>query len=466
VSVLMAGSARGQMIGRFAAPRWRTTLAAALFVVVACVGGASRSDEIQQLLVRLSAVIVIAICLVPLDFSPIRGKPRVLLWVAAVWLLPLAQLIPLAPASWTALPGHGIYGEIAAATGTQGWRPLSLVPDLTIDAWLSLLPPAAAALVSAYLDRRERGWLMAVVVLTACASAVFGLTQLAAGPGALRLFRVTSENAPVGVFANRNHQAVFLACALPLVAVFAAGRVRHGARLEAALAVLAGCLVLLLAMIAATGSRMGVLLAAVGLAGAAWCWRGQGLSIVPRKARSRMQLAGIVLALGAVVAVSAWRGGALDRLAQTDFAEESRSASFAPMLQTASAFAPLGAGFGSFDSVYRRFEPDQLLSTIYLNEAHNEPMQLAIEGGLPALVLLALFMAWWMMAGARAFRSARSGSARAQTRAALVVTLILMLSSLVDYPLRTPLLGAVFALCCVELLEIGWPPRREVAPGA
>jgi hypothetical protein len=32
-------------------------------------------------------------------------------------------------------------------------------------------------------------------------------------------------------------------------------------------------------------------------------------------------------------------------------------------------------------------------------------------------------------------------------------TLILMLSSLVDYPLRTPLLGGLFAVACVELIR-------------
>jgi hypothetical protein len=36
--------------------------------------------------------------------------------------------------------------------------------------------------------------------------------------------------------------------------------------------------------------------------------------------------------------------------------------------------------------------------------------------------------------------------------AAATVTLILMISSLVDYPLRTPLLGALFAVACVELI--------------
>ena len=99
------------------------------------------------------------------------------------------------------------------------------------------------------------------------------------------------------------------------------------------------------------------------------------------------------------------------------------------------------------DSVFRRFEPDRLLSTIYMNQAHNEPMQLAIEGGLPALILLVAFAAWWLWTAVRVL----GPGARALSVAWLTVSAILLASSLVDYPLRTPLLGSLFAVACVEM---------------
>jgi O-antigen ligase len=116
-------------------------------------------------------------------------------------------------------------------------------------------------------------------------------------------------------------------------------------------------------------------------------------------------------------------------------------------------FLPFGSGFGTFDPVYRMVEPDSLLSTIYLNEAHNEPLQLAIEGGLPALLLLLLFLVWWALAVVHAVRPRESNVQRALAMAMATATLIMMLSSLVDYPLRTPLLSALFALACVELVR-------------
>ena len=124
-----------------------------------------------------------------------------------------------------------------------------------------------------------------------------------------------------------------------------------------------------------------------------------------------------------------------------------------PLVETARAFMPWGSGFGSFDRVYRRFEPDELLSTIYMNQAHNEPLQLAIEGGLPALALLALFLWWWTGSAIGILRFRLSSERKTMAIAAMVVTFMLMASSLVDYPLRTPLLGSVFIFSTVQMMR-------------
>ncbi len=84
-----------------------------------------------------------------------------------------------------------------------------------------------------------------------------------------------------------------------------------------------------------------------------------------------------------------------------------------------------------------------------MNEAHNEPLQLAIEGGIPAVLLFALFGWWWLAAVGRILSRGRRSQPIAQACAA--ATAILMLASLVDYPLRTPLLGSVFAIACILL---------------
>ena len=50
--------------------------------------------------------------------------------------------------------------------------------------------------------------------------------------------------------------------------------------------------------------------------------------------------------------------------------------------------------------------------------------------------------------------------------AALTVTIILMAKSLVDYPLRTPLLGGLFVLACLEMARSTAPRVRKAPEGA
>jgi O-antigen ligase len=198
---------------------------------------------------------------------------------------------------------------------------------------------------------------------------------------------------------------------------------------------------------------MGLLLGLVGISSAAAIWfvARQDRRLLPTL-HARVWFIGGSAAGATIVAVSLLiaRSGSFGRLT-SDPVDQTRAAAFRPLLEAARTFLPFGSGFGTFEPVYRRVEPDTLLSTIYLNQAHNEPLQLAIEGGIPALVLLALFLVWWADAAFRSVRPRGSASRRALGIAMAATTLILMLSSLVDYPLRTPILSGLFAIGCIEL---------------
>jgi hypothetical protein len=95
-----------------------------------------------------------------------------------------------------------------------------------------------------------------------------------------------------------------------------------------------------------------------------------------------------------------------------------------------------------------------------MNQAHNEPLQLAIEGGVPALLLLGLFAWWWTRTVIAVVRTRESVTRRTLGIAAIGLTAILMASSLVDYPLRTPLLGALFAVATVMMMRAAPAPVR------
>jgi O-antigen ligase len=424
-------------------------LAAAFLAVLGAFGGASRADELQQTIVRFAAIGVIAAALWPLDMAVFRDARGPLIGIALIYLLIIAQLMPMPPGLWVRMPGHDIYAPIAREADAFGWRPWTLSPDLTLNALGALLPATAIGLLALTLDFRGRLLLAQGVVGVACISALLGLLQLAGGGTFLHLFRTSSEDSAVGLFANRNHQAALMACSLPILAALASIRIREGARPGRLLGLAIAIAALLLMALAATGSRMGLLLGFIGLAAAMIVY---GVTAGP--GGPRRWLAGLALVAAAAVPVSVLvvRSGSIARLA-SDPVDQTRMAALGPMLKAARAFLPFGAGFGTFDPVYRHFEPDSLLSTIYLNQAHNEPVQLAIEGGLPALLLLLLFLGWWMSATIRALRPRDSASRRALAIAMVATSLILMLSSLVDYPLRTPLLSGLFAIACVELVR-------------
>ena len=456
---IMLVSARWSALRAPTDGRSRRLLTLAVFaLVLAFAGGASRFDEDQQAIVRMAAICVLLISLWSLDLAPLLRQPALLLAGLAAYLLLLLQLIPLPPALWAGLPGRGPYAAIAAEAGAVGWRPLSLTPDLTLNALYALLPATAAAVAALYLDTRQRIWLARGVVAIAALSAVIGLIQTAAGEGALRLYRITSDDAPVGLLANRNHQAALLSCALPFVGAVLGAKRRDAGDPRPALVLALGVATVLILAIISTGSRMGLGTCLLGSLGGVAAYKRAGRRLLPSRPALRLALASAVLLMLGAVTLAAARSGALERLAHTTRANETRAAMVEPLLTTTRAFLPFGSGFGSFDSVFRRFEPNSLLSTIYMNQAHNEPLQLAIEGGLPALLLLAGFLVWWGRSVPRALSSKASASARSLAIGWTAATVILMVSSLVDYPLRTPLLSALFAVACVEIARLGNRP--------
>jgi O-antigen ligase len=126
------------------------------------------------------------------------------------------------------------------------------------------------------------------------------------------------------------------------------------------------------------------------------------------------------------------------------------------VMEASQAYMPLGSGIGSFIPVYASVEPIDTMSRAFWNHAHNDFAEVWLEAGIPALVGLGAFFAWWLISVFSVWRSAATGNVNV-AQAATVVTALLLVHSLVDYPLRTLALACVFALCC-GLME-SWRTR-------
>ncbi len=164
---------------------------------------------------------------------------------------------------------------------------------------------------------------------------------------------------------------------------------------------------------------------------------------------------GAVLVIFAIVAL---RGPLSSEAFEGDLSNQptSRRVLAATTTRAVADSFPAGTGLGTFSTIYRRYENPDRVTRQYANHAHNDYLEVALELGIAGLLLIIAFIAWWAMAVARVWRSDVPGAALA--RAGTVAIGIVLLHSIVDYPLRTSAIAAVVALACALLVPA---PRRE-----
>ncbi|MEG3179124.1 O-antigen ligase family protein [Sphingomonas sp. LT1P40] len=427
-----------------------------LLLAAFLLGGSSREDVPGLIVLRPLAIVCLAIGLVGLTRDEI-ARFRWPLGLMLAWIgLILLHLVPLPPSLWTTLPGRDLVAEAAVASGIpQPWRPLTMVPWRGWNAFYAACVPLAALVLAIRCTPEQRQSLVPLIVGIGLVSGALGVLQLAGGESiGLSLYGERSEGSPIGLFANRNHAAAFRCCLILMVPVL----IRmvpdgsDGNRMRQILAAMV--VVLVFPLILVTGSRAGLMLAMLAIPLAA------AIYLIPRnrnagaKRRTMLWVAAVVggLALLLMLSVTLARSDALDRLLATASADEMRLLSWGPIVEIARAYLPLGAGFGSFVEAYQVNEAAVLLQPSYLNHAHNDLLEIAMEGGIPALLLLAVAVLGSFF---RTIRVARSwhGDDSFPYLAMLGagVLLLLGLASLADYPLRTPALGCVLAIAAVWL---------------
>ena len=437
--------------------------AMALAIVALLFGGASRLDVAAPLVVRILAVGMIVWLIWAKHGTPLRiGVIPAILW-AGLFAIPLVQLIPLPWSLWSGLPGRDFPRALFQALHETPWQPLSMTPDRTINGIVALLPALAAYLLGLRLDTAGRVNLMAFVLLLTAASAILGLLQVASGQGsALYFYAITNADSSVGFFSNANHHALFLCTGIVLTFLWL-GEQLSGRRTIPMGPVLAAAvlLALLFASIAGTGSRAGAILSVAAFAG--------GIVLLPIKGLGlkRWHVAagigaplillcgGLFLSLNGIILKDRFQMGSM---------EDDRFARLPMFGKMIGDFFPIGSGVGSFDPIYRSYETVETLNFGYLNNAHNDYAQIAIEAGLGGLILLALFLGYYAASIYRLWRSpAADSSLNRQQRAAVIVIALLLVHSGVDYPLRTAALSVVFAFLCAFLTPPSRSARREQA---
>jgi O-antigen ligase len=449
----------------------------------------------------LAAVLVFA----PLLYGGNRPLPLLVLQLAAVALLvgvlaagqlsrhldrpflvtlgvlvagPLLQLVPLPEAVWTMLPGRGFYAETLAAVGAEpARRAWSLLPAATEAALLFLLVPIAVFLATVASPEPVLRRLVLLFVAMAVVQALLGLAQFGTGSALVVVSAQGSDTrSAIGTYANYNHLAGLLEMALPVALALlvanlqrgAAGRPRHHHRSRlrrwvaqwfggsmsfhrSALFAAAGVAILL--GLVFTRSRTGVTLALVGILLSA--------TLLARRAGVERGV-GIVAMLAFVglwLAVEIGLAPVLARFAELDLLENTRWSIFAGTLAGAGEFFPFGAGFGTYEDLFRRFQPADV--PYFVPYAHNDYAEWVFEGGLLGLLLPLAFLALYLRRWPQVLTRDRWSELRFVQVAAGIALLLMGLHTATDFNLQIPANAVYFAfLAGVFFHREATPPPR------
>jgi len=278
--------------------------------------------------------------------------------------------------------------------------------------------------------------------------------------GPLYLYRITNNGLPVGFFANRNHQGLLVAIGILLSGYIAATAIVRKSRSSAlVLTGAAGTALLFLLFLLILGSRAGLLLGGAMMFPTVFMVM-RALQIV-RKPNSGSLLrdrrfrwgglaAAIVVFLIFAGAYLFSRSLAFDRLVGKELGEDLRAAVVPIVLDLIGRFFPLGSGFGSFEALFMQAEPLDLLSPSYMNHAHNDWLEFVLEGGFAAVAIILVFMGWYFAGLVRVLR-AKTAQFNFEKFTAAAIIAAFAAASVVDYPLRVPLLMSVFSIACGHL---------------
>jgi O-antigen ligase len=416
---------------------------AALLIVALAIGGAGLSFPLLQMLLELSAIGVAAYFLYA-GQARLGGYARVaLVLVAAILALVLLQLVPLPPFIWQAFPGREVPAQLDAIVGRSHWRPWTLDVEGTIRSLLVLIPSAVVFAGCLRLSTPERLRLVWLVVAFGLGNALIGIVQLATG-GELTPYPSAHLGYPIGLFVNRNHNAALLLVSITLAGGLGAGQLARGRSSAPTVAAALAAIAVLAIVTIATTSRMALILLPVALAAAlALLFLGQSLLRIALPSALAVAALGVVLLL---------EGGFSRTLTRLSSLHDSRFDYWTDVVWALHHYGIAGTGFGTFIPVYKSAESLGAVSAAILNHAHNDYVELVLEGGIAAAILLVLFFLFVGACGVSLARTKLTPERRAIAFAAGAAIGILLLFSLVDYPLRMPALSSVFALLCALIL--------------
>lgn len=432
-------------------PFWGLLIA---FVMLFFTGGSSRGDVQSLAILGPAMIICCGVALLTLRREHWIERKWLTGIVGFVFLLGLLYIVQLPVHLEACSPGLSTTADILAAANISGSpQTLAMAPQATLQSAFFLFAPLAVFLFAMQLGRDDLRLVLPLLIVLGTISGVFGILQLVgSASGPLYFYQITNNGSAVGLFANRNHAAVLLACLFPMLALVGAKSkgAQHVRNTSPLIAI--AIAIILVPLILVTGSRSGMLTATVGLIGGAL----MNVSHAPsyhgsKTAKFSLPIWGAVILVSLVlVTIYFSRAEAIERIFAENSGAKDRADFWTSSLQLFWHYFPFGFGAGGFVPAFQNTEPLALLDGHYLNRLHNDWLETGLSFGVSGILLMLTgvgyylrrsFVLWVRMDGQR--------SAVALGRMASIIIAILGIASLSDYPLRTPAMAGFAALVLV-----------------
>jgi O-antigen ligase len=229
-------------------------------------------------------------------------------------------------------------------------------------------------------DRHRAFRLMRGLMIFGFVIGIFGIIQRATSNESIYWFRKLSQGGiPFGPFVNRNHFAGFLGMIIPFSVAFAS----MARSLEKR--VMYGFFGIIMAVaLFFSLSRGGIISFFGGIL--------VFLFLVFTKGKSRMKLAPLFIFLFffAVYLVYLGASPVIERFAKSGVTDAQRLSAWVGTLTAFRDFPLFGSGMGTFPYIFKIYQPEGLPG--FWDHAHNDYLELLLEGGIIGVLVLAVFM--------------------------------------------------------------------------
>lgn len=385
-----------------------------------------------------------------------RLSPPARLMLAFFCSMPLIQLVPLPPEMWHALPGRTLAVATLDVVGAGNqWRPITLAVEPTLRTFLVFVWLATFLLMVLELSPSDMHRLFKVLVALGTINVVIGIFQVISGSHLLQFYPIVDDHFLIGLFANKNHTALFI------IFTFLAGFVvldgENGVQRQRLTLVLPIGLVLLVALMA-TFSRAGLVLGTLAIG-----------FVIAIGSRSRLEhtvrrrlLAVIVVVVVLLVTIVSTdlASRALSRFTGVD--RDLRWSIWQWTWPLVQVYFPIGGGLGSFTSLFPSAEKLAWVVPTYVNHVHNDYIEQLIEVGVAAPIFWTLALATVAGPVRKAWAKRSHPSGRMALTGAAMLALV-ALHSIVDYPLRRPAIAVTAMMALAALLRIAIA-EKAIAP--